>query len=63
LDITDEEIVEKIAIPRQQFEAYLNGEIATPDDVLSLFRAAWPDLLKNVRTVVHRSRGRSEEAG
>ena len=51
MHIMDEEIVEKIAIPREQFEAYLNGEIATPDDVLSLLWSAWPDLLKNIRTV------------
>jgi hypothetical protein len=48
MDITDEEIVEKLAIPRELFEAYLSGELATPREVLSLFYSAWPRLFENV---------------
>lgn len=51
LQIMDKDIVGQLAIPREQFEAYLSGESETPDDVLSLFWSAWPDLLKNVRRI------------
>jgi DNA-directed RNA polymerase specialized sigma subunit len=49
--ITDEEIREKIAIPREQFQAYLSGEIETPGEVLSLIWSTWPGLSRNGATV------------
>jgi hypothetical protein len=51
MTITDDEIVEKLGITRQQLADYLYGEIDTPDDVLSRFPSAWPDLLRNTRFI------------
>lgn len=51
IDITDNEIVGKIGLPREQFEAYLSGEVTAPDEVLSLFSSTWPDLFRNVEHV------------
>jgi hypothetical protein len=51
MDITDEEIVLKLAIPRELFEAYVSGELPTPEEIFPLFWSAWPDLLKNVQFV------------
>ena len=51
MDIGNDEIILKLSIPGEQFEAYLSGEIETSENGLGLFWTAWPDIFKNIRII------------
>ncbi|HMH23130.1 MAG TPA: hypothetical protein VK563_15205 [Puia sp.] len=49
MNITDEELALKAGISTKQLNAYSNGEEKIPDDLSSLLRSAYADLINSVR--------------
>ena len=51
--LTREEVLEKLGLSKDIFDAYWNGDQYPPEEVFQSFTTIWFDFFRNLRTVSH----------
>ena len=63
LTLTDDQIAEKLAIPRDKFQAYLQGSVPVPDGLPKHLLEAYGHRVVKVHHTMKKQFGRSEKDG